>query len=99
LESDELESLTVGISVLTTPIPINFADERDLLSKLRPGVDGLVLEVGRSLGTLLPSVWEALPESEAFLRQLKRKAGLDPDFWSNEIRVSRYTAEEFGPSP
>lgn len=95
IERDELDELAISISVLSVPSVLQFADERDLLGKIRPGVDGLVLESGRYLATLLPSVWEHLPDPAEFLRQLKRKAGLDDDFWSSDIRVSRYVTEEF----
>jgi AMMECR1 domain-containing protein len=36
-------------------------------------------------------VWEQLPEPREFLRYLKRKAGLPADYWSAQLRVSRYT--------
>ncbi len=62
---------------------------------MRPGVDGLILEEGNHRGTFLPAVWESLPSPEDFLRQLKQKAGLPVDYWSNNIRVKRYTTESF----
>lgn len=93
---DELEGLAISISILSETVPIDFADETELIAKLRPGVDGLVLEYGRALATLLPSVWRSIQEPGEFMRQLKRKAGLAADFWSNGVRVSRYTTEEFG---
>jgi AMMECR1 domain-containing protein len=63
------------------------------LSQLRPGVDGLILEEGGRRGTFLPAVWESLPEPRAFLRELKRKAGLPADHWSDTLRAHRYTVE------
>jgi AMMECR1 domain-containing protein len=48
------------------------------------------------LSTFLPSVWEQLPEPEQFLRHVKQKAGLSPDYWSNNIQVFRYRVEEIG---
>ena len=67
-----------------------FATRSDLLARLRPGVDGLVLEYGRHRATFLPQVWEALPDPREFLAALKRKAGLPADFWSPQLNVSRY---------
>lgn len=61
-----------------------------------PRIDGLILERGRRRGTFLPSVWEQLPEPEQFLRHLKRKAGLAPDYWSENIRIYRYRTEMIG---
>ena len=64
--------------------------EADLLSKLVPGRDGIVLEDGAHRGTFLPTVWEQLPDPVDFLRQLKAKAGLAPDHWSENMKVYRY---------
>lgn len=95
VRADELESLELSISVLSETEWIDFADEGELLAKIRPGTDGLILEEGANLATLLPSVWASLPSPELFLRQLKRKAGLPGGYWSSTLRVSRYTTEEF----
>jgi AmmeMemoRadiSam system protein A len=92
----ELAGLEVHVSVLSPLEPLAFASEDDLLAQLRPGVDGLLLEAGGRRGTFLPAVWEQLPEPREFLRQLKRKAGLAPDFWSDALVVHRYTVEPVG---
>lgn len=91
LTAREYERLDIHLSILTAPEPMRFSSEEDLLNQLRPGVDGLVIEESFRRGTFLPSVWEQLPEARAFLRALKRKAGLPVDFWSDRLRVSRYT--------
>lgn len=96
LQALELPELTLDISVLSAPLPMTFNSERDLLSQLRPHQDGLILQDGLHRGTFLPSVWESLPEAERFLQQLKLKAGLTPDHWSENIRVWRYSTECFG---
>ncbi len=92
----ELAGLDVHISVLSPSEPMTFASEADLLAQIRPGVDGLILTEGQARGTFLPSVWESLPRSRDFLNQLKRKAGLPADHWSDQVRVARYTTESFG---
>jgi hypothetical protein len=89
----EYERLDIHISVLSLPEPLQFSSEDELLAQLRPRVDGLILEEDYNRGTFLPSVWEQLPDPREFLRQLKRKAGLSPDYWSSRIRVQRYTTE------
>ncbi len=89
----EYERLDIHISVLSLPEPMQFSSEADLLAQLRPRVDGLVIEESFYRGTFLPSVWEQLPDPREFLRQLKRKAGLPADYWSNSLRVQRYTTE------
>ncbi len=92
----ERDGLSIHISVLTPPEPLEVDSEEALLAAMRPGVDGFVLQEGNRRGTFLPSVWESLPEPRDFLRHLKLKAGLPPDHWSDAIRVQRYTVEEFG---
>ena len=62
----------------------------------KPGRDGLILEDGHARGTILPSVWESLPEPVDFLHHLKRKAGLSANHWSDNLRISRYHTDSFG---
>lgn len=92
----ELERLHIEISVLTPATPLGFGSEQELVAMIEPGRDGLILEEGLARGTFLPSVWEALPNPVDFLRQLKRKAGLPENYWSDRLRVSRYRTESFG---
>jgi AmmeMemoRadiSam system protein A len=96
LSADELNDLHLEISVLTPAQPITFASEAELLAGIEPGRDGLILSEGQRRGTFLPSVWSQLPRREDFLRHLKQKAGLDADYWSPSIQVSRYRTESFG---
>lgn len=93
LAGDEFDELEIHLSILTPAEPVAFTSEQDLITKLKPGVDGLILEEGRRRGTFLPSVWEQLPEPEQFLRHLKQKAGLAFDYWSENIRIYRYRTE------
>ena len=91
----ELSSIRVEVSLLTPARSMHFASEADAIAQLRPHIDGVVLEYGRHRGTFLPQVWESLPEASQFMAQLKRKAGLPPNFWSNELRLSRYQVEKW----
>jgi AmmeMemoRadiSam system protein A len=91
----EFERLTLHISVLTMPEPMDFDSEENLLQQLRPGVDGLILEEGHRRGTFLPSVWETLSDPREFFAHLKRKAGLPQDYWSDTLRVRRYRTIAF----
>lgn len=96
LQEHELTGLELDISLLSAAEPIRFSNEQFLLEQLRPGEDGLILEEGYRRGTFLPSVWEQLPSAEQFLQHLKLKAGLPADYWSDSLRVSRYTTQSFG---
>lgn len=89
----EQEQLDIHISILSPAEPMQFESQADLLHQIRPGIDGLILQEGRYRGTFLPSVWESLPDAPSFLSHLKGKAGLPADYWSQTIRVSRYTTE------
>lgn len=95
LQMVELHGMEVHISVLGTPEPMRFSSEHDLISQLRVGVDGLVIEEGRRRGTFLPSVWDVLPDPRVFLGQLKQKAGLPEGYWSASLQVHRYQVESF----
>ena len=97
VQTRELEQITLEISVLSEAEPLRFDDREGLLQKIRPGIDGLILSSPDGhRGTFLPSVWEALPSAEQFLRQLVIKAGLPPGYWSNDLQLARYTSESFG---
>ena len=72
----EFESLDIEISVLGPPAPIEFGCEAELLERLAPGRDGLIIEQDGRRALFLPQVWEHLPAPAAFLMHLKAKAGL-----------------------
>ena len=92
---EELPRLEVEVSVLTPRVPLPVSSESDALARLRPGVDGIALEFNGASATFLPQVWESLPEPEAFLDALRRKAGLPAGFWHPDVRLSRYTVEKY----
>ncbi len=91
----EFDNLSIHISILQPAEPLRFQSEHELLAQLRPGIDGLILQEGTHRATFLPSVWESLTEPQAFLNQLKHKAGLGMDYWSDTMQAWRYTTESF----
>jgi AmmeMemoRadiSam system protein A len=94
VQSGEVDQLVIEISVLTEPQPLAFASPGDLLRKLRPHTDGVVLCLGGRSATFLPQVWEQLPEPEEFLERLALKAGGGRADWRNpEATVSTYQVE------
>jgi len=95
LSSEEYPLLHYHISILSPSSEMTFNSEEDLLTQIQPGIDGLILTEGNSRGTFLPSVWEQLSDAELFLKHLKQKAGLSADYWSDTIKVSRYSVESF----
>ncbi|MFH0908698.1 MAG: AmmeMemoRadiSam system protein A [bacterium] len=93
LTKNEMEGLDIHISILSPPEPLPCKDEQDLLAKLRPNIDGLIIADGWYHATFLPSVWEHLCDPRDFVTELKMKAGLAPDHWSKTLKVERYTTE------
>jgi AmmeMemoRadiSam system protein A len=91
----ELTEVDIEISVLSLLQPVVVASEAELLQLLRPHVDGLILEDGSRRATFLPKVWSSLAQPEQFVAELKRKAGMHPDHWSDAMRVHRYHTETF----
>lgn len=90
LDRAEFERISIEVSLLSAAERFDVQDEEDLLARIRPGFDGLVLAFGGHRVTFLPQVWEAFPEPREFLAALKHKAGFAADFWSPDVNVSRY---------
>jgi AmmeMemoRadiSam system protein B/AmmeMemoRadiSam system protein A len=100
LQAAELQHLAVSVSVLTVPTPLDYRNADDLISKLVPHRDGVILQRGRSQATFLPQVWAQMPETEVFLSTLCRKAGLPPDAWRHEkLVIHTYRAQYFNEKP
>ncbi|MBA2880451.1 AmmeMemoRadiSam system protein A [Desulfosalsimonas propionicica] len=96
LSKQEFEKIQIEVSLLTEPKPLNYKDGRDLLDKLRPHVDGVILRKGPYSSTFLPQVWEQLPDQRTFLEQLCMKAGLPSDAWQKgDTEVLTYQVEYF----
>jgi len=91
----ELGELDIDISVLTEPEPLAYSDSDDLVRKLRPGIDGVILRdsTGAS-ATFLPQVWDQLPATADFLGHLCRKAGLRDDTWrTRQLEIQTYQVQ------
>jgi len=94
--ASELPGIAIEISVLTEPRPLAFDSADDLLRKLRPGIDGVVLQIGRRGATYLPQVWEQIPDPVEFLNTLAEKAGCPPAAWRGPgVTVFTYQVEAF----
>jgi AmmeMemoRadiSam system protein B/AmmeMemoRadiSam system protein A len=96
VELAEEPDLEIEISVLTPPAPLAFDSPEDLLQKLQPHRDGVVLTIGGRSATFLPQVWEQIPEKEDFLGHLARKAGCAANAWRGKgVTVQIYHVEAF----
>ena len=95
LTGKELGITDIEISLLSPMQSLQFSDEQDALARLQPGTDGVVFEYGHHRSTFLPQVWKQLPVTSDFIAHLKTKAGLSADFWSDEVKLSRYTVSKW----
>ena len=95
LSARELPRTRVEVSLLTPPEPFPVCSEADALARLRPGIDGLILNCGHRRATFLPQVWESLTDPRQFLAELKLKAGLPADFWDEQLTLARYGAQKW----
>jgi len=95
LSMTEWPAIRIEVSVLTPAQTLIVDSEDDLIAQLRPGQDGLVVELGGHRATFLPQVWEQLPAPRDFLAHLKHKAGLSHDAWSPAMRWSRYEVQKW----
>ena len=96
ISATEYTKLEIHISVLTPSEPMNFDSEDDLISQLRPHIDGLIMQEDDRRGTFLPSVWDSLPDPRQFLEHLKLKTGLPQNYWSDTLQIYRYNCELIG---
>ena len=93
---EEVDRLKIEISRLTPPQPLAYDTPLDLIHKLRPGVDGVVLLDEGRRATFLPQVWHSLPDAENFLDQLCLKMGAPRKLWRlKKLTVLTYQVEEF----
>ncbi|MHA2007962.1 MAG: TIGR00296 family protein [Promethearchaeota archaeon] len=83
---EEMNTLTIEISILTPPKVIQVNDPEDYLNEIVIGRDGLIAERGMRRGLLLPQVpvdhdrnWDA----ETFLSHTCQKAWLPADSWKD----------------
>jgi uncharacterized protein len=92
----ELNRIHIEVSRLTAPRELDYATSADLLAKLRPHVDGVILKHGVRRATFLPQVWEKIPDPADFLTQLCYKMGTHGNAWRNsKLQVFIYHVEEF----
>jgi AmmeMemoRadiSam system protein A len=101
VREDELSRIQIEVSRLTRPIPLEYKDAADLLSKLRPHVDGVIVRdsFGRR-ATFLPQVWEKIPDPAEFMNNLCYKMGVNDNTWRiKHLEILVYQVDEFHESP
>ena len=66
LSFEEFKKIEIEISILTPPIIVKYKDFEDLKSKIRPYIDGVIIEQDGKRSTFLPQVWNMLPNFDDF---------------------------------
>lgn len=96
LSLEELPETQIEISILTQPMELEYSDGKDLIAKLREGIDGVTIKKGYKSATFLPQVWKQLQDPKDFLSNLCIKAGLAPGEWKlGNLDVSVYQVQLF----
>ena len=96
VQPSEMPRIKIEISRLTPPEAVTYQDAEDLVGKIRPGIDGVVLKDNLKRATFLPQVWDKIPDPEDFLSHLCLKMGVRGDSWrTRNLEVLVYQVEEF----
>lgn len=96
LTPEEFNNIHLEISILSQPVALDYSDSDDLLSKLKPGIHGVIIKKNGARATFLPQVWGQLPDKSIFLSNLCRKAGLYDHEWKvGSIDVMTYNVQYF----
>jgi AmmeMemoRadiSam system protein A len=96
VDKTELNRIRLEVSYLTVPLPLEYSSSEDLLRKLNPHVDGVILKSDHRRATFLPQVWQKIPSPEDFLDHLCVKMGARSDLWQKtKLQVYVYQVEEF----
>ncbi len=96
LTTAELSLINIEISVLTVPQALRFIGVKDLFSKVKRGIDGVIIRNGVFQSTFLPQVWKELPDKKEFFVHLCLKAGMNDNCYLNpNLEVYTYQVEAF----
>jgi hypothetical protein len=96
LEEDEYEKIDIEISILTKPKTLEYKGADDLIKRLRPNKDGVIISKNGYSATFLPQVWEQIKSPEDFLSHLCAKCGLQSNEWrKGDLKVQTYEVESF----
>jgi len=97
VRADELDRIVVEVSVLTRPEEVQAPNRGDIPSKIRLGVDGVIVSNPFTSGLFLPQVaTEQGWDQETFISEACGKAGLPFDSWLKaDTRIETFQAEVF----
>lgn len=95
LSKEELNDIVIEVSILTVPKKIEHNTLNELLLKIEPKKDGIVLVKDGRSATFLPQVWDKIPNKLDFLSNLSIKAGIGIDGWkAGGAEIYKYQVEK-----
>lgn len=94
LTKEEFEKIDIEVSLLSDAKLLKYEDLEDLKSKIRVGIDGVILKKNQNQATFLPQVWEELKDFETFFSHLSKKAGLDYSVMSQNPEIYTYEVQK-----
>lgn len=94
LTLEEFKNLKISISLLSKPKRVDFTSQEDLLNKITPYKDGVVIRDGLYESVFLPVVWEILPDKKEFLSELKEKAGMPENYDTDTMEAFTFQTVE-----
>ena len=95
LAQDEFDKISVEVSLLSEPHELIYKDIDDLKKKIRPNIDGVVLQYAGRKATFLPQVWEELSGFDEFFGHLCQKAGLSGRCLNDHPAILTYQVKKF----
>jgi len=95
LTIEEYKHVTIEVSLLSKPTPLQYSDTEDLKKKIIPFKDGIILKHQGKQATYLPSVWEQLPTFNDFFSSLCQKANLSNSCFTDHPEISTYRVKEY----
>lgn len=90
LTKEEYNYLDIKVSLLSKPKRVEFSTQKELIDSITPLKDGIIIRDGQLRGVFLPDVWEMLPDKKTFLEELKLKAGMDKNYFSESMEVFKF---------
>lgn len=94
LTAQEFEKVDMEISILSSPVEVQYSNLNDLKSKIKPNIHGVILEYLGRRSTFLPQVWEQLPTFEEFFSHLIYKGSFDDNLFDYHPKVFIYEVEK-----
>jgi AmmeMemoRadiSam system protein A len=95
LSINELQNITIEVSILSKRQTISYTDTKDLKQHITPFEDGVILNLNGKKATYLPQVWKQLPRFEDFFNSLCLKANLDQNCLIQHPQISVYRVKTY----